>query len=170
MSTDATFRMRAIRIGQWLFADLRQLIAVVLLMATAWMICDEAFRAWNPNRWRPAIAVESPVFVQICGSHASWHVLVAWQGTAAPWRLHFERRSYLGNAGYHHSTGIEALGFALVVLTHRFDGGDYLMEPYAAMAIPYWFFAVVVSTWLVCRLRKRQLFLTNDSARPPTPV
>lgn len=165
-----SFRLRAIRVGRWLFADLRQLIAVVLLVATGWMIYDEAFRAWDPNRWRPAIAVESPVFAQVCGAHGSWHVLLIWDGIDAPWRLYFERRSYLGNAGYHHSTGIESRGFAFVVLPHRVNDGDYILDPYAAVALPYWFVAVGNSAWLAWRLRKRRPLLSTESALPPTPV
>lgn len=165
-----SFRLRAIRVGRWLFADLRQLIAIVLLVATGWMIYDEAFRTRDPNRWRPAIAVESPVFAQVCGAHGSWHVLLIWDGIDAPWRLYFERRSYLGNAGYHHSKGMEALGFAFVVLPHRVNDGDYILNPYAAVALPYWFVAVGSSAWLAWRLRKRKPLLSTDSALPPTPV
>lgn len=165
-----SIRLRAMRVGRWLFVDLRQSIAVLLLVVTGWMIYDEAFRAWDPNRWRPAIAMESPVFAQVCGAHGSWHVLLIWNGIEGPWRLYCERRSYLGNARYHHSTGIEALGFAFVVLPHRVNGGDYLLNPYAAVALPYWFVAVASSAWLAYRLRKRQPLPMTDSALPPTSV
>lgn len=168
--TDSTFRMRTIRVGRWLFADLRLLLAVVLLAATGWKIFDEAFRWPNPNRWRPAVAVESPVFVQVCGARGSWQALAIWQGLEAPWRLHWERRSYIGNAGHHHAMGIDALGFALVILPRHFNGGDYEVYPYVAVALPYWFFAVLLSTWLVCRLRRRQSLLTTNSPLPPAPV
>jgi hypothetical protein len=58
------------------------------------------------------------------------------------------RPSYARIAKYHHGSIVDSFGFALAWLPARFNGGDYTVQPYAAMAIPYWFttalFAIVV--------------------------
>jgi hypothetical protein len=60
--------------------------------------------------------------------------------------LEFEsaRPSYAHVAKYHHGSLVNLFGFAVAWLPERYDGGDYIVLPYAALAIPYWFIATLL--------------------------
>jgi hypothetical protein len=65
--------------------------------------------------------------------------------------LESARPRYARVAEYHHGSIVDFLGFKLAWLHTEFNGGDYIVRPYAAVAIPYWFtttlLALVVLQW-----------------------
>jgi len=75
----------------------------------------------------------------MCSQKSALHML-AMRDRSGKWpSIHFDRQTCLGNAGYPHGLGLSLGGFEFRVLPRRYSGGDYVVFPYAAVAVPYWF-------------------------------
>lgn len=61
--------------------------------------------------------------------------------------LQLDRATNLGRSGYHHGFVVSGLGFTVAVLSKTHHGGDYVVSPYVAFVLPYWFL-MVMSGWL----------------------
>src|SRR5690606_36075427 len=85
------------------------------------------------------------LIVQATSYPGTLHLLMERDRSQRPAVLSLKRLTYLGNGGYHHGYGFELLGFAFSLMPHEFDGGDYMVPPYVAFAVPYWFLTVATA-------------------------
>jgi hypothetical protein len=139
------------RIMRWRPSNRCGIIALLLLSLSAglWLYASGIYyRPLEPLgiAWR----TQGLVFQTFSNKGAAHFVVVAEQ---PEFNLSFEsaRPSYARIARYHHGSLVDAFGFAVAWLPKQFDGGDYTVRPYAAVAVPYWFttllLALVVIQW-----------------------
>jgi hypothetical protein len=77
--------------------------------------------------------------LQTFSNKGAAHVVVVAEKPEFNLQFELARPSYARIADYHHGSIVDFLGFAFAWLPAEFDGGDYTVRPYAAVAVPYWF-------------------------------
>jgi hypothetical protein len=140
------------RLIHWRPSNRCGLIALLLLALSVglWLYASGIYyRSLAPLgiAWR----TQGLVFQTFSNGGAAHFVVVA---DKPEFNLQFElaRPSYARIAKYHHSI-VDFLGFAVAWLPAEFDGGDFTVRPYAAVAVPYWFITLVLGLVVVQWLR-----------------
>jgi hypothetical protein len=85
---------------------------------------------------------------QICSQQGAIHTVLMWDVPGQP-SVHFSGVLNVGGGLYHHGLGFDLGGFVLRLLPHTFNGGDYIVAPFAAIVIPYWATTTGVSLLLL---------------------
>jgi hypothetical protein len=140
------------RIIHWRPTNRCGIVALLLLSLSValWLYASGIYyRPLEPLgiAWR----TQGLVFQTFSNKGAAHFVVVA---EKPEFNLEFEsaRPSYARIAKYHHGSIVDVLGFAIAWLPAEFDGGDYTVRTYAAVAVPYWFITMllgpVVLQWL----------------------
>lgn len=89
---------------------------------------------------KPAMALCVPGgFLQGTGMRDGLHCICMRDHLSRTVSIQFERATYLGNAGYHGATVVQFGGFTGAILTKTYNETDYILSPYAALVLPYWF-------------------------------
>jgi len=141
------------RIIHWRPSNRCGIIALTILSLSVglWLYASGVYyRALEPLgiAWR----TQGLVFQTFSNKGAAHFVVVA---EKPEFNLKFEsaRPSYAHIAKYHHGSIVDFLGFAFAWLPASFNGGDYKVRPYAAVAVPYWFITLVLGLVVVQWLR-----------------
>jgi hypothetical protein len=98
---------------------------------------------------RPAAALNLPyVTIQVVARDNGVH-LVALRHREFTFEFKLDHVIRLDNTNYVHARAVRLLGLTVAILPRTFDGVDYIVSPYAAIALPYWFLIGVSSLALV---------------------
>ncbi|MBN1974944.1 MAG: hypothetical protein JW787_14985 [Sedimentisphaerales bacterium] len=113
------------------------LIIIFVISLSLWLFIN----IQQPSASRkPAVAIQSRFALsQVCARNDGIHFLVTESRGRQLLKVHFKHVNYMGNDGYRWGHVINLLALVIAISPTGTGGIDYIVSPYMAIAIPYWF-------------------------------